>query len=90
MSMSLINPKENTTMMNVILAIVKSNIVHFDPSNAEHRKLAAVYFKNRSWKHTLTRFSVEYPFSNVVTMMSMKLTAYYTSAEFPTLFDTET
>jgi len=74
-------------MSSKILSQVGNNYVHFDPSNTEHRRLAAIYVNTRSWKHTNTRFEVEFPYTNIITMITTKLAVYYANAEFNYIHD---
>ena len=59
-----------------------ANIEVFDASNEEHRRVAKVFFDTSSWKHTNTRFIVERPYIDVVSMIQSKMIEYYTSREF--------
>lgn len=61
---------------------VTANQVFFDPANPEHRKIAATHIATHSWRHTNLRFYVEQPFTNVVSMITMKMAQYYTDREF--------
>ena len=74
-------------MITQFMASVLSHYVKFDASNAEHRRLAAEYLQTRSWKHTQTRFIIQFPFTNVVTMLTTKIALYYTSKEFTDLYE---
>ena len=71
---------------NMLVDMV-SRQTQFDPSIPEHRRIAALYLKDRSWRHTRVRFMVQYPYTNLVTMITTKLALYYTSAEFFQLYE---
>lgn len=75
-------------MISQQLIDLMGKFTEFDPSNAEHRRLAAVYLKSRSWAHTDTRFVVSKPYTNVVTLITTKLATYYSSLEFKDLYET--
>lgn len=74
-------------MITQFMASVLAHYVKFDASDEHHRRLAAEYLQTRSWKHTQTRFIVQYPFTNVVTMLTTKMALYYTSKEFTDLYE---
>lgn len=70
-------------MLSSELNRLTANRVYFDPQNPDHRQIVAKYMVTRSWKHTDTRFFIEQPYSNVVSLVTAKLAEYYAEKEFP-------
>ena len=56
--------------------------VEFEPSNSEHRRLYALFLKNRSWSHSPIRFITRPSYGIDKGVIDRKLLEYYTNKEF--------
>ena len=56
--------------------------VAFDPGNSEHRQAASIFLAKRSWGHLPFKFALDAEHSDVVAMMTWRLSKYYLTEEF--------
>lgn len=56
--------------------------VLFDPSDKDHRKWAADFFRNRSWKNCPVRFVINEQSLDLVGVIQRQLIEYYSQQEF--------
>ena len=56
--------------------------VEFDTNNSEHRRLYALFLKNRSWGHSPIRFITKPSYGIDKGVIDRKLLEYYTNREF--------
>ena len=57
-------------------------VVHFDPSNKEHRQFYAEYLKDHNWRGSPIQFYLESGWGDIVSMIEHKLTRHFLSKEF--------
>lgn len=67
--------------MRSLATIVRPQVV-FDPTNKDHRKWAADFIKNRSWRGCPVRFMVDDNSYDISNVMQRQLVQYYTDNEF--------
>lgn len=58
--------------------------VVFDPKNKDHRKWAASFFKNNSWRECPVRFLVNDNSIDLTSVIKRQLVEFYTTKEFKT------
>ena len=68
--------------MKLALAKTLRPEVEFEPGNPEHRRLYALFLKNRSWGHSPIRFITTPSYGIDKGVMDRKLLEYYTNIEF--------
>lgn len=56
--------------------------VLFDPCNKDHRKWAAKFFNNRSWRDCPVRFVINDRSLDLVGVIQRQLIGYYAEQEF--------
>jgi hypothetical protein len=67
---------------NSVLNTLRKQTVLFDASNAEHRKWAHCFVKQRDWRGCPYTFALPNLEPNVYTMVTRLLTEYYGDQEF--------
>ena len=67
--------------MRSLAALVRPQVM-FDPTNKDHRKWAASFIKNRSWRECPVRFLVNDNSLELVNVIQRQLVQYYTNKEF--------
>jgi hypothetical protein len=59
------------------MILEKTNTVHFDANNPEHRKAVAVFMKRNAWGDTSYRFSHDAAFGSVADQVKVKMLHWY-------------
>lgn len=66
---------------NLLSAYARPHVI-FDASNAQHRKWAHQFLKNRNWSKCPVQFVLFNGDDNVISLINRELTRYYLGKEF--------
>lgn len=67
--------------MSVLQRNIKPQVV-FDPANKQHRKIYSTYVQTGKWEENAPKFILDFPYTNLMDMMTTKIAKYYVSKEF--------
>jgi len=65
-----------------VLLLSRRPEVMFDPTNKDHRKWAAGFFKTNSWRECPVRFVVRDSSIDLTNVLKRQLVEFYTAKEF--------
>jgi hypothetical protein len=71
--------------MNSLLDSRTRPTVLFNVANPEHRRIAWVFLKNRSWKDSPVLFALPEGETTVATLISREMAVFYSDREFSVL-----
>lgn len=65
-----------------ILNSFRRSMIKFDVTNKDHRRFAAEFFKNHTWKNCPVQFFIDPAYDDLVTMITDQMLTFYSKQEF--------